>query len=588
MSIKKKNSLKYFVMAIFLTGYLMLIKNSNIFNPVKESFQLRNLFIDRTRTYSCDKAGSRLTDKYKGDFNEETGEAKEKLNDAEQSIVDFARDRTYDNIQPYLKRVAIYITFLCLVVIFIGLWISYCSCCCCNCCLFQASEESFKNARLIFFIISAAFSLLVIIFSIVILCLINPFFSRINGLFCSLLNLLHHLNDGLGSHYPLHNEEWQGLDGVLERFKESEENFNAIDYYNLHQLYDKTLEQCEKDGADCICDIEHIKSDQEMFEEVFENSFGNVSFSEEIDYLEGAISTFDSTGEDIDDDIYDFLHKYVNGHIKRSCIAIFVLTLIIGILGLASLGLYYFLKSEVFRIFYIAIWNISMLFMLLAIIVSVIFGVIGYVFTDGIQVIHYILSSQNLQSTDPVLFSNYNIYVSHIIEECANGDGHFLDIISEGIEAVGEVLKYYYQGRIDELNSNNCDEVTKNIMIQYYSELLNSTSQLISISSNLFNISCSFAKNDKNIILNEVESTGKRATVMSTFQFLVGIFLGLSALAGILVVHKYKYNNGNINEDKPETKNNITDNTANNTNQSIDYMEDENKKNTKNINIINN
>ena len=48
---------------------------------------------------------------------------------------------------------------------------------------------------------------------------------------------------------------------------------------------------------------------------------------------------------DVNDDIYEFLHDYANSHIKRLCIAIFVLTLIFGILGIAFLSLYYFIKS---------------------------------------------------------------------------------------------------------------------------------------------------------------------------------------------------------------------------------------------------
>ena len=76
---------------------------------------LRNLVIDKARTYSCDKAGSGLLDKYEGGFEEETGDGEESLNEAQQSIIDFIRDSSYSNIKPYLKRVAIYITFLCIL-----------------------------------------------------------------------------------------------------------------------------------------------------------------------------------------------------------------------------------------------------------------------------------------------------------------------------------------------------------------------------------------------------------------------------------------------------------------------------------------
>ena len=67
-------------------------------------------------------------DKYEDDFKEKERESKEKLNNAQKSIIDFARDPSYNNIKPYLKRVGIYITFLCLAVIFIFLWISYLPC----------------------------------------------------------------------------------------------------------------------------------------------------------------------------------------------------------------------------------------------------------------------------------------------------------------------------------------------------------------------------------------------------------------------------------------------------------------------------
>ena len=63
----KKNNLKYFLVAIFLTSCLMLLKKSN----VKNSFPLRNLFSSQTKNYVCNKAGSRLTDKYSNGFSEE-------------------------------------------------------------------------------------------------------------------------------------------------------------------------------------------------------------------------------------------------------------------------------------------------------------------------------------------------------------------------------------------------------------------------------------------------------------------------------------------------------------------------------------
>ena len=91
--------------------------------------------------------------------------------------------------------------------------------------------------------------------------------------------------------------------------------------------------------------------------------------------------------------------------------------------------------------------------------------------------------------------------------------------------------------------------------------MINNTYILLSSTGELFNISCVFAKNDKNIILNEMKSAGKRATVISTFQFLIGVLLAISILAGILFVHKYNYK---IN--KKENEMDITGNTTQNDN----------------------
>jgi len=67
--------------------------------------------------------------------------------------------------------------------------------------------------------------------------------------------------------------------------------------------------------------------------------------------IKGAIIILNETTIDVGDDIFDFLHDYGNRHIKKACIAIFIITLILGVLGLASLSLYYFLKKISLELF---------------------------------------------------------------------------------------------------------------------------------------------------------------------------------------------------------------------------------------------
>ena len=60
--------------------------------------------------------------------------------------------------------------------------------------------------------------------------------------------------------------------------------------------------------------------------------------------------------------------------------------------------------------------------------------------------------------------------------------------------------------------------------------------------------------------MNEVESGGKRGVTLSAFSFLVGVLLGISILFGILLVHRYKYDDNlkeNINNKANETLENL-------------------------------
>ena len=221
----RKNFINFLISIFILNCLIFIIKTFNFKN---NSNILRNLVLDKARTYSCDKAGSRLLDKYEGGFEEEVGDVEESLNEAQQSIIDFIRDSSYSNIKPYLKRVAIFIIFLVLAFIFIILWITYCSCCLYNCGIFSKVDEPNKYKPLILFLISSGFSLLAVIFSITVLILLNPFFSRLNGLFCSILTLLNHLNDGLSPQYPPHASEWLGLPGTAIKFNESEKNSKKL------------------------------------------------------------------------------------------------------------------------------------------------------------------------------------------------------------------------------------------------------------------------------------------------------------------------------------------------------------------------
>ena len=393
------------------------------------------------------------------------------------------------------------------------------------------------------------FYLLVIIFSIIILCLTNPFYARINGLFCSTLTLLDHFTIGLESHYPLHSVEWNGLNRFNERFQESSNQFDAINKNNINEAYNEAIEKCSKEESQCICNISEVIEIKEDFELFYD--FNYVFFIYLPNYILdiiGVKTIIDDTRIDAGDDIYNFLHNDGNKHIKNANITNFVLTLIIGVSGIVFLSLYYFLKKDIYRKIYIVIWNISMLFVIVVILFSVIFRVLGYIFIDGIQIVNYIFSVENINSDGPVLFPQKNVFLSEIIKECVNNEGIFIFTIEEDMVSFKDTIDESFQEEFDKLNSNTCNNEMRDSLIKFYQSIYDVMIDITNIVGNLYNIKCRFAKNDKYIILNELDSAGKRAIVLSTFQFLVGIFLLISILGGIFLVHKYK--NQNISENK--------------------------------------
>ena len=586
----KIKNYRYFLISIFLTTSLMLIKKYNILEGVKDSIIPRSLFEEKVKNYACDKAGSRLTNKYSSGYTEKDPKSKS-LSKAQRSIVDFAKDSSYSNIKPYIKKLGIFIFFLVLDIILIFVWISYCSCCCCSCCLFSSAKPS-KLCRTIFFLIAAICNLLVIIFSIVVLGLINPFFKRVNGFVCSAYNFIDHVRYGLAPSYPNNQKEWGGIDGIINLL-----NYTEIGKDNIEETLDTITSNISLYKSGQCKEFLVLDSYTNSIKDLVNESFSDMEFENEINDLKDAKKTFDDADKDIGDDAYDVLHDYINKLAKKICTLIFTLTLIFGILGLAFLCLYFFLKYNVFRIVYVVIWNISMLLMLFAILFAVVFGILGYVLRDAVQVSQYILSPENLDSDDPLLFDsdknkndygdngNYDddekdISVTDLIDECANGDGNFMDLLQENGQLRENIENWeknqsIYRDKINNIDDPSCTESEKAVLRDNYEKLIDVTSVGLNISNNITSLKCRFARNDKNIILNEVDSAGKKGVALCACSLLVGILLGISVVAGIIFAHKYKYNDSPTNAQKDlnnttevnETSENIrNDNTKNNNN----------------------
>ena len=92
------------------------------------------------------------------------------------------------------------------------------------------------------------------------------------------------------------------------------------------------------------------------------------------------------------------------------------------------------------------------------------YGVIGYLAKDAVQVANYILSPENLNSEDPLIFSNGNkinesSYISDLVDICANGNGNFTNVIKGGKD-LNSNLDQWKQNRnlfAQRRNSITCD-----------------------------------------------------------------------------------------------------------------------------------
>jgi hypothetical protein len=350
----------------------------------------------------------------------------------------------------------------------------------------------------------------------------------------------------LAPDYTYRVNEWDGLEGVINKIKDVNtiQTKNSI-FNDNNNDQNKLKDVCEKE-------YNTLKEDSLSILNLFGNSFDELLGG--TSDLENVKNDFDDAENDFGDDLYKAMHDHTNKYAIKLYQAIFSLTLIFGILGSGILILFIFFNNICLKIVYAIIWNISLLLMFLVILESASFGIIGYIFRDGVQVGNYVLSKDNLESDDPLVFSKSDEYVSKLVEICANGDGNFTNVITGG-NNISSKLNEWEKKRKDiaeASNSKTCannDALTEKLR-DYYKGLLDVVDKSLEATNNITALSCSFAKNDKNILLNEADSAGKNGIALSALGFLIGIFFAISVFSGILFVYKFfatRNENKNIN-----------------------------------------
>ena len=253
------------------------------------------------------------------------------------------------------------------------------------------------------------------------------------------------------------------------------------------------------------------------------------------------------------------MHDHTNKYAKKISQAIFFIVLFGSCFGLAVLFLYFCCGLTVMRKIYVIFWNLFMLLAILAFLYSGVFGIIGYIFTDGAHVSQYILSQNNLNSSDPLIFKSTDKNVINLIETCANGDGNFSRVLN-GYDDVNKNIESWKNNRNEYIEQQK--KISCGNSKEYYKELISITNRSLDLTYNLTNVTCRFVRNDKNILVNEIDDAGKYSIAMCVMSILIAIFLCISIVSGILLVHKYRL--GDQDESGIAVNNNSTTDIHNN------------------------
>lgn len=590
--------IKKFLPTLLITLVIFLLSGKS---EISKSF--RGLLGKSEVDEICDKARGGLLKNYKsgpykgGSKNSEGG--KVVLNKYEQSLVDFIRDQKFEYIKDYFPHIGIYLFFLVLDVLLIFFWIGYCICCCCPCCCCSKSndENDKSKFRKICYYICLGLYLIYIICSIIGLAMSGKMTQGINGVACSFFKFVFHFSDGTGKDYT-NLIPWSGTKGVSEilvNISNNSDDIRNIDEINQnYELIKENYNSCENKNSDSFYEESFMKYDN------YYNILKDAVRYDPTSYVNDGnniIKDIDETLDDLKtgtlDDIYDVIKDYINKYCKLFFILFFVINLILGIVGALSLFVYVTIKCQCIRILYHFIWNIQMFCIMISIIFGVVFGVVGTVGKDSTNVVKYILSKENLESDDQILF-DFDEDTVDVINVCFNGDGKLANVLlldkeKDNDNPLSSIENFFIIDKeLESFNNsinnhsfsydNNCNNYLRNLK-----EGVNLQRQKEKIIFDIFNVesfkndsslfeflNCQYVRSDIEIIIHEFKNkVGGNLVSLS-----VVILLGCSAAAievffGIIVINRFlNQDQEKGQDDKGENDPNKTKNT-NNSNDKI-------------------
>ena len=551
------NNKKFHILLFSVVCTLIIFSlNKHPSKPLKKlSFNFRNLVTNEDMENRCNKTNKEFKEKYQNGYF--TNINYKELDDYQILIKDVIEGEklNFETIKSYLPRIFIYGIFLIVDVILIFVWIIYCACCCCGKNRKSSGSICGKCSFIIFLILSVSVILLCVLGYFLVPC----FTKSIYGVVCSLYKLVFHFLEGTKEDYG--NEiNWQGVEGIdhlLDKFDliNRISKFDCDDGDTLCSSYKKFFEDFQKERDDNNGLIGKLKNAKE-----------------EIDSASGVFKSLKSSQLNSIETYIEDYKKYF----KCSLFYLFLAIFLFSFLCLLFLIIYFACNCECISCLFHVFWNIEMIIIIATMLVGILFGIFGVVSKDGVSILKYATSWDNLNNSNPFILKDIND--ADMINQCFNGEKGVL-VTFEGSYKnemnYSEFIEQYYKLQ----NSEEYKDKNKIDIMEAYDELYSGIKAMVELNSNLNSkeinkiFDCNYVKYDFNILLDEIKSSvAKLSCLLSLIIIVADLAAAISILFGIIVINNYKGENirhgvqttVNQNKSKSRETNNINDSSSDN------------------------
>ena len=497
MKLSKNKFFNIFFFSFTISTILFYSSKINILKKVDT--KIRNLLTDSEIEEICKKGKQSLNELYlKNTYEYELNYKNDKY---VQYLIDFLHTKDFKNLIHYAPRVLFLLLILIIDILFIFFFFGYCCCiCCCPCQKCQCG--CYQNVKKMDFCTKLSFILSFIFFCV---CMISSFLGidyekklteSLNSTSCSIFKIYAHFIFGDDC-----NEipKWPGFGGIKNIIQNTVVEVNVtkkytskvINYYNgasninifENNFIENEYKKFDKndfttniivDGInnssksvyfdlyyDLKTNLNYTFLDYEYLSNVFEvlkeikdiaveidsNNQIEVKLNDSILQLDDINGTFDELSSKVLDELYKYQKDY-NKYSGKGILLFFLILSIFPAISIISLILF-IAFCECSRFFFYFSWMINMLIIISFTIIGVIAGILGIIGKDGVGVMEYIISNENLEKMDDSIIIKGE--GSKYLNTCFNGDGDLqsvLDLNSVDSNGTGSLNELYQKKEI--------------------------------------------------------------------------------------------------------------------------------------------